>query len=99
MGQRQLHKLSARTVSTKKRPGLYNDGGGLGLEIAPGGTKAWIFRYRSPITKKSRYMGLGALHSVGLLQAREKAAVQRSLILSGLDPIESAGGRKSQTSG
>ncbi len=32
-------------------------------------------------------MGLGPLHSVGLLDAREKAATQRSLILNGLDPI------------
>jgi len=88
MGQRQLHRLSARAVSTKKRPGRYGDGGGLYLEIGPGGTKAWIFRYRSPLTKKARHMGLGALHSVGLPEAREKAATQRNLILSGLDPIE-----------
>jgi len=88
MGQRQLHRLSARAVSTKKRPGRYGDGGGLYLEIAPGGTRAWIFRYRSPLTKKARHMGLGALHSVGLPEAREKAATQRNLILSGLDPIE-----------
>jgi len=88
MGQRQLHQLSARTISTKKRPGRYGDGGGLYLEIAPGGSKAWIFRYRSPLTKKPRYLGLGALHSVGLAEARENAATQRKLILKGLDPIE-----------
>jgi len=88
MGQRQLHKLSARTVTTRKRPGRYGDGGGLYLEVAPGGSRAWIFRYRSPLTKKARYMGLGALHSVGLPEAREKAATQRNLILSGLEPIE-----------
>ena len=33
-------------------------------------------------------MGLGPLHSVELAEAREKAAVQRSALLSGLDPIE-----------
>jgi len=88
MGQRQLHRLSARTLSTKTRCGRYGDGGGLYLEIARGGTKAWIFRYRFPLTKKTRYMGLGALHGVGLPAAREKAATQRNLILSGLDPTE-----------
>lgn len=87
MGQRQLHRLSARTVVTKKRPGLYGDGGGLYLQIAEGGTKTWIFRYRSPLTKKPRYMGLGALHSVGLPKARETAEAQRGLLSLGLDPI------------
>ena len=33
-------------------------------------------------------MGLGPLRSVSLPEAREKAAPQRSLLLSGLDPIE-----------
>lgn len=88
MGQRQLNRLSARTVATKKRAGLYGDGGGLYLQLAPGGSKTWIFRYRSPLTKKPRYMGLGPVHSVGLPDARQKAETQRSLLLSGLDPIE-----------
>lgn len=33
-------------------------------------------------------MGLGPLHSVGLADARVKAAAQRIVVLSGLDPIE-----------
>jgi len=33
-------------------------------------------------------MGLGPVHSVGLSDARERAAAQRSLLISGLDPIE-----------
>jgi len=64
MGQRQLHRLSKRTVATQKRLGLYGDDGGLYLEIAPGGTKAWIFRFRSPLTTKTRYMRLGAVHKL-----------------------------------
>lgn len=87
MGQRQLHRLSARTVATKKRPGLYCDGGGLYLQIAEGGTKTWIFRYLSPLTRKPRYMGLGALHSVGLPEARATAEAQRGLLSRGIDPI------------
>jgi integrase len=87
MGKRQLNKLSVRTIQTKKLPGLYGDGGGLYLQIAKTGTQTWIFRYQSPITKKLRYMGLGAIHAVGLPDAREKATVQRGLLSSGLDPI------------
>ena len=101
MGQRQLNRLSARTVATKKHPGLYSDGGGLYLQLAPGGTKSWIFRYRSPVTRKPRYMGLGSYPDVPLATppspddnapkidgARERAAKQRALLSSGLDPIE-----------
>jgi integrase len=88
MGTRQLNRLTAKTISTKQTPGLYCDGGGLYLQLAPSGSKSWIFRYRSPLTQKLRDMGLGPVHSVGLSEARDKAAAQRSAILSGLDPIE-----------
>lgn len=87
MGSRQLNRLTARSVATKQQPGLYCDGGGLYLQISPAGSKAWIFRYRSPVTGKLRDMGLGACHAVGMVDARAKAGTQRSLILSGLDPI------------
>ena len=63
---RQLNRLSAKTVALKKRPGLYCDGGGLYLQVAPSGSKTWIFRFRSPLTQKLRDMGLGPLHSVEL---------------------------------
>ncbi len=87
MGTRQLNRLTARTVATQQAPGLYCDGGGLYLQVSPSGSKAWIFRYRSPLTQKLRDMGLGALHSVSLSDARDKATTQRSAILNGLDPI------------
>lgn len=86
---RQLNRLNARTVVTANTPGLYCDGGGLYLQVSQSGTKAWIFRYRSPLTKKLRDMGLGALHAVSLAEARDKASTQRSALSSGLDPIES----------
>lgn len=88
MGNRQLNRLSVRAVETKKLPGLFCDGGGLYLQIATGGAKTWIFRYRSPITKKLRYMGLGSLRAVGLVEARARATAQRNLLSQGLDPIQ-----------
>ena len=87
MGTRQLNRFSAKTVASKNHPGLYCDGGGLYLQVTPSGSKTWIFRFRSPLTKKLRDMGLGPLHSIGLPKAREKAAAQRKALLSGLDPI------------
>jgi integrase len=87
MGTRQLNRLTARTVASNNKPGLYCDGGGLYLQVAALGSKAWIFRFRSPTTRRLRDMGLGPLHSVGLPEARAKASVQRAALLSGLDPI------------
>lgn len=87
MGTRQLNRLSAKAVASKTRPGLYCDGGGLYLQVTASGAKTWIFRYRSPVTLKLRDMGLGPLHSIGLPEARERAAAQRSALLNGLDPI------------
>ena len=87
MGTRQLNRLSAKTIAFKKHPGLYCDGGGLYLQVTPSGSKTWIFRFRSVLTRKLRDMGLGALHTVGLPEAREKAAAQRKALLDGLDPI------------
>jgi integrase len=88
MGKRHLNRLSAKTVATKSTPGLYCDGGGLYLQVTPSGSRTWIFRYRSPLTQKLRDMGLGALHSVGLAEAREKAAMQRTALMRRLDPIQ-----------
>jgi integrase len=88
MGTRQLNRLSAKTAAFKKHAGLYCDGGGLYLQVTPSGSKTWIFRFRSPLTGKLRDMGLGPLHSIGLPEAREKAATQRTALASGLDPIE-----------
>src|SRR5690348_8572124 len=88
MGTRQINRLTAKSLSAKHTPGLLADGGGLYLQIAPAGSRTWIFRFRSPTTLRTRDMGLGPLHSVGLAEARQKAALQRSAILNGIDPIQ-----------
>ena len=86
-GQVKQHKLSATYVKNTKAAGMYNDGGGLYLRVAPSGSKGWIFRYRDRGTCKLRDMGLGSIHTVGLRDARELAAQQRSLLQAQRDPI------------
>ncbi|MSQ73600.1 MAG: site-specific integrase [Betaproteobacteria bacterium] len=80
--------LSARRVQTEKQTGYHCDGNGLYLQVASGGTKAWIFRFKSPVTGKQREMGLGALGILPLAKARERAIECRQQMLTGLDPIE-----------
>jgi len=75
---------------------LLCDGGGLWLQVGLGKdkqvTKSWIFRYAAAGTKVSRtgreyrrerQMGLGALYTVGLAEAREIARQARLLVQQG----------------
>lgn len=83
---RTVDKLSALAVSRAKKPGYYGDGAGLYLQVSKTGTKSWIFRFT--FHGKQREMGLGALHTITLAQAREKARSCRSTLLDGNDPLD-----------
>lgn len=83
---RQANKLTAVKVAKLKTPGRYCDGLGLWLQVAEGGSKAWLFRYTRH--GRARQMGLGALHTVSLAEARERARAARQILLDGDDPIE-----------
>ena len=92
-----------------------SDGGGLYLQLtktAKGGeTRAWLFRYTSPTTRKKRDMGLGELATVkfeedaaktrdlfckAINKAREDAHAARLLIREGVDPIDARRAKKAE---
>jgi integrase len=81
-----LNKLTALAVAKTSKPGYYGDGGGLWLQVAPSGSKSWIFRFK--MAGKQREMGLGGLQTVELAKVRVLARECRSLLLEGKDPIE-----------
>lgn len=81
-----MHKLSAAKVAKTSKPGHYGDGGGLWLQVSASGTKSWVFRFTR--AGKAREMGLGALHTITLSEARERAGGCRKLLVDGIDPIE-----------
>lgn len=87
---RAIARLSAAAVSKAKVAGMYADGGGLYLQASDDGrggvTKSWIYRFT--LNGRTREMGLGPLHTVGLSDARRKALECRRLRLEGIDPIE-----------
>jgi Arm DNA-binding domain len=89
---RAVHRLSAKTVESAKRPGYYCDGGGLYLQVSATLSKSWIFLYSRH--GKSREMGLGSGRDVSLAEARAKAAEARRQLVDGVDPIEAREGRK-----
>lgn len=83
---RKSNKLTALKVQNERSPGRYADGGGLYLQVAIGGTKAWLFRFMRD--GQARQMGLGPIDIVPLSDAREKARNCRRQILEGFDPID-----------
>jgi integrase len=85
MARREIGKLTPAKVKNASKPGLYGDGGGLWLSVGPTGGKSWLFRFM--LNGKAREMGLGALHTIGLAEARERAQAARRLCLDGIDPL------------
>jgi hypothetical protein len=79
-------KLTAVAVRNATKPGLYGDGLGLYLQVSAFGTGSWIFRFM--LDGRARKMGLGAVHTVSLAEAREDAIAARSKVRKGIDPIE-----------
>jgi integrase len=82
---RRINILSTTKINALKERGFYGDGGGLYLQVAPGGSKSWVFRFKE--NGKARDMGLGPLHTINLSEARERATACRQLRLDGIDPI------------
>jgi integrase len=83
---RTIGKLTALAIDKVKQRGYYGDGGGLFLQVSASGSKSWVFRFKD--AGRLREMGLGATHTIGLAEAREKARECRRLRLDGIDPIE-----------
>jgi integrase len=69
---------------------LLADGGNLYLQCTRGKEghirRSWLFRYE--LDGRRREMGLGALHTVGLAEARERARGLRQQLLDRIDPLE-----------
>jgi integrase len=91
---RTVGKLSAVAIKNAARRGYYGDGGGLYLQVSTSGAKSWVYRYKAG--SKLYEMGLGALHTVGLAEARTKARRCREQRLDGLDPLAARKAAKMQ---
>ncbi|MEQ1616509.1 MAG: tyrosine-type recombinase/integrase [Hyphomicrobiaceae bacterium] len=72
-------------VRTCKSPGVYVDGGGLRLRIMPNGSRSWIMRIT--VQGVRRDIGLGAVATRSLTEARDKAYAIRKAVADGCDPI------------
>lgn len=83
------NKLSD-TAIRKAKPAVKTqrlfDGGGLYLEIAPGGSKWWRQKYR--FLDKEKRLAHGTYPDVSLTEARDKRDAARKLLAAGIDPGE-----------
>jgi len=81
-----LSKLTdAKARSGNLKAGRLSDGGGLYLNVAPKGTKSWVFMWSRD--GKRREMGLGAYPAISLGDARALAEACRKTVARGGDPI------------
>jgi integrase len=78
---RTVQRLSARTVSTTKKPGRHADGHGLYLVVDKSGAKRWVFMTWAG--GRQVETGLGGLSSVSPAMARERAQTCRHLVATG----------------
>ena len=80
-----MGKLNVKRVQAAGA-GRHFDGKGLFLQVTPGGSKTWLYRFT--LNGRTREMGLGPFPFVSLLQARKAAEAAKDLCRQGIDPIE-----------
>jgi integrase len=91
---RKTSRLRARQISTAKPPngrkaGVIADGGGLYLQCTIGREnnvrRSWVFRYQ--LNDERHEIGLGAVDTVNIHEAREEARRLRQQLRLGIDPL------------
>ena len=82
-----LTDTAIKKAKTKSDQYRMTDGGGLYLLVHPRGAKYWRYDFKVG-TRKT--MALGQYPEVSLLEARQKHAEAKLLVVEGKDPIEAA---------
>lgn len=78
--------LTIKKIEKLRTPGRYFDAHGLYLQVFGPNNRSWVFRYE--LEGRERWMGLGPVHTTGLVEAREAARRARQMVRDKLDPIE-----------
>lgn len=80
----ERNKLTAAFVANVTKPGRYQDGGGLFLQVDATGGRRWMQRLM--VRGKRHDLGIGPAHLVTLAEARKAAAANKRAAMDGRDP-------------
>jgi integrase len=78
--------LTEKGVARLTKPGRYFDRDGLYLQVQSPTNRSWLYRFE--LDGRERWMGLGAVKTFTLREARERARKARQQLADGIDPIE-----------
>lgn len=79
------NRLNKSVIKSLPLGTVKGDGGNLWIVSSRGGTKRWEFRYT--FGGKRRCMGLGPWPEVSIEEARDKAFLNRKMLIEGIDPL------------
>lgn len=82
-----LTEMQVRNAKPREKAYRLFDGGGLYLEVAPGGSRIWRFKFRQ-MNGKENILTFGPYPEITLQEAREKRLETRRLMLRGVDPAK-----------
>ena len=80
-----LTYMRVKSAKPTAKPYKLTDGGGLYLEVTPGGPKLWRMKFKQASGKESR-LSFGTYPDVSLIQARAARAAARQLRAANIDP-------------
>lgn len=82
----QVSDAKLRSLKPQSKPYLFSVGDGLSLEVQPGGSKTWVYRYRQ--YGKAQAIRFGRYPLLSLLDARQKRIDAARLLIDGMSPAE-----------
>lgn len=91
----KLTDTAIRTAKPKEKSYKLADGGGLYIEVAPGGGKWWRLKYR--FEGKEKRISLGVYPAVPLKEARLRALAAKAQLSRGIDPSAERKAAKAET--
>lgn len=83
-----LTDIQIRNAKPTAKPYKMSDGGGLYVEITPGGSKLWRMKVRQASGRES-ILSFGAYPGVPLVEARAQRALAKQQQVAGIDPAQS----------
>lgn len=86
MSKHKLTDSTIRALKPKTKQYAVVDGGGLYVEVTPGGSKLWRHRFR--FNGKETRQALGTYPAVTLQDARSKHAANKKLLAQGVNPVD-----------